>query len=87
MIRGVITEVLLFAAPFAAYALFLIATRAGVLHPESWNWRVLAALTAAAILLSIGGFAMLRQHHSHPAGSNYIPPHVKDGKVVPGQFK
>jgi len=48
---------------------------------------VLASLTAVAILFMIGGFAMLRQHHSHPAGSNYVPPHVKDGKVIPGQFK
>lgn len=87
MIRGVLTEVLLFATPFAAYALFLLATRAGVLHPESWSWRVVMSLTVVAILLSIAGFAMLRQHHAQPAGSNYIPPHMKDGKVVPGQFK
>jgi len=87
MIRPILTEILLFVAPFAAYALFLVATRAGVLHPESWNWRVLASLTVVAILLSIGGFAMLRQHHSHPAGSNYVPPHMENGRVVPGQFK
>lgn len=42
MIRPALTEILLFAAPFAAYALFLFATRAGVLHPDSWNWKVLA---------------------------------------------
>lgn len=87
MIRPILTELLLFAAPFAVYALFLWATRAGVLHPDSWNWRVLISLTVVAMLLSIGGFAMLRQHHAHPAGSNYVPPHMKDGKVVPGQFK
>ena len=22
-----------------------------------------------------------------PAGSNYVPPHVKDGKLIPGHFK
>ncbi len=87
MIRPALTEILLFAAPFAAYALFLFATRAGVLHPDSWNWKVLATLTTIAILLSIAGFATLRQHHSHPAGSDYVPPHVKDGKVVPGHFR
>ncbi len=87
MIRPVLTEILLFAAPFAAYALFLGATRAGVLDPNSWRWPILLSLIAVAILLSIGGFAMLREHHSHPAGSNYIPPHVKDGQVVPGPFK
>ena len=87
MIRPALTEILLFVTPFVAYALFLYATRAGVLNPEKWNWRVLASLTAVAILFMIGGFAMLRQQHSHPAGSNYVPPHVKDGTVIPGQFK
>jgi heme/copper-type cytochrome/quinol oxidase subunit 3 len=87
MIRPVLTEILLFVAPFAAYALFLVATRAGVLHPDSWRWRVVVPLTIVAVILMIGGFAMLRQHHAHPAGSNYVPPHVKDGKVIPGQFK
>lgn len=87
MIRPVLTEVLLFAAPFVAYALFLVATRAGVLHPDSWNWRVLAALTAVAILLSVGGLATLRQRNVHPEGSSYVPPHLENGKVVPGQFK
>ena len=87
MIRPALTEILLFAAPFAAYALFLVATRAGVLDPNSWNWRVVAALTAVAILLSIGGLAMLRQRNLHPVGSSYVPPHMEDGKVVPGQFK
>ena len=87
MIRPALTEILLFITPFAAYALFLVATRAGVLDPESWNWRVLSLLTAVAILFMIGGFSMLRQHHSHPAGSNYVPPHMENGRVVPGQFK
>jgi hypothetical protein len=87
MIRPALTEILLFAAPFAAYALFLVATRAGVLDPNSWNWRVVAALTAVAILLSVGGLAMLRQRNLHPAGSSYVPPHMENGKVVPGHFK
>ena len=87
MIRPILTEILLFATPFAAYALFLVATRAGVLHPESWNLRVVLSLTVIAILLSIAGLAILRQQHTHPAGSDYIPPHMENGRVVPGQFR
>jgi predicted small integral membrane protein len=87
MIRPALTEILLFAAPFAAYALFLAATRAGVLDPNSWSWRVVVSLTVVAILLTIGGFAMLRQRNVHPEGTKYVPPHMENGRVVPGQFK
>ena len=37
MIRPVLTEIALFLAPFVVYAVFLWATRAGVLHPDSWS--------------------------------------------------
>jgi hypothetical protein len=39
MIRPVLTEVALFLAPFAAYAVFLWATRAGVLSPTHGRGR------------------------------------------------
>jgi len=87
MIRQIFTEILLFCIPFAVYAVFLFATRKGVLHPEAWNMRVLGWLTAAALLLMIGGFAYLAQHSGHPVGMNYIPPHMENGKLIPGQFK
>ncbi len=78
MIRPVLTEIVLFVTPFAAYALFLVATRAGVLHPDSWRWRVLVSLTGVALVLMIGGFVdAARSIHAHPAGSNYVPPHVE----------
>ena len=52
MIRPILTELLLFAAPFIAYAVLLWATRAGVLHPDSWPLRTVIGLTAVALLLS-----------------------------------
>jgi hypothetical protein len=87
MIRPILTEILLFLTPFAAYALFLYATRAGVLHPESWSPKVIGVLTAVAVALMIGGFVVLAQLDHHPARSTYVPPHVEDGKLVPGHFK
>jgi hypothetical protein len=87
MIRPVLTEILLFATPFAIYALFLWATSAGVLHPESWPLRVVIPLTVCALALVLGGFFFLAQVIGEPAGSNYVPPHMEDGKLVPGQFK
>lgn len=87
MIRPILTEIALFLTPFAVYALFLYATRAGVLKPESWPPRAVGWLTAAAVLLMIGGFVVLGQLDYQPAGSTYVPPHMEDGKLVPGHFK
>lgn len=87
MIRPVLTEALLFLAPFAVYAIFLVATRAGVTNPSSWNLRILGVLTGVALLLLIGSFFLLAHHSGHPAGSKYVPPHMEDGKLIPGQFK
>lgn len=87
MIRPVLTEILLFVTPFAVYALFLYATRAGVLHPESWPPKALAWLTIAAVVLMVAGFVVLSQLDYHPPGSTYVPPHMEDGKLIPGHFK
>ena len=87
MIRPVLTELLLFVAPFAIYALFLIATRNGVMNASSWNLRVLGTLTVIALILLFGSFLLLAHWSGPPAGSKYVPPHMEDGKLIPGQFK
>ena len=87
MIRPVLTEVALFAAPFLAYALFLWATRAGVLHPASWTASRVAWLVIAALVLMIGSFVVLSQWGGAPPGSTYVPAHLEDGRFVPGQTK
>jgi heme/copper-type cytochrome/quinol oxidase subunit 3 len=87
MIRPVLTEVALFVAPFAAYAVFLWATRSGVLDPDSWPTSRLVWLTVCALVLLLGSFLVLAQFpHSRP-GSTYVPAHVEDGKLVPGAAK
>lgn len=87
MIRPALTEVLLFLAPFAIYALFLIATRNGVFTTSSWHPRIVAVLTVIAMLLLFGSLFLLAERSGQPAGSKYVPPHMEDGKLVPGQFK
>jgi heme/copper-type cytochrome/quinol oxidase subunit 3 len=87
MIRAILTEVALFVTPFVLYALFLAATRAGVLDPQSWPPKVLAILTAVALLLLLASFLWLAQYKGAPAGSDYVPPHMEDGKLVPGQIR
>lgn len=87
MIRPFLTELLLFLLPFALYAAFLVATRTGVLDTGSWPPRVLITLTICALILMIVSFFFLAHFFGEPAGSNYVPPHMEDGKLVPGQFK
>ena len=87
MIRPVLTELALFLAPFAIYALFLWATRAGVLDAESWRLPTLGWLTVAAFGLMIGSFVLIAQFSGAPPGSTYMPAHMEDGKFVPGQTK
>jgi heme/copper-type cytochrome/quinol oxidase subunit 3 len=84
MIRTVLTEVALFATPFAIYAAFLVATRSGVTLPEAWTMRRIAALVIVSLLLVVGSFLVLAQFSGAPPGSTYVPAHVENGKFVPG---
>ncbi len=87
MIRPVLTEVALFLAPFAVYAIFLVATRAGLLNPAHWRIGRLAWLVIAALALMIGSFVVLAHFGGAPPGSTYTPAHIENGQFVPGQTK
>jgi heme/copper-type cytochrome/quinol oxidase subunit 3 len=87
MIRPIATEVALFLMPFALYAVFLLATRAGVLHPDAWSLPKIAMLAIASFMLMLASFLLLAQFSGAPPGSTYVPAHVEDGKFVPGQTK
>ena len=87
MIRPVLTEIALFLTPFAVYAVFLWATRSGVLHPTSWSLTRIAWLLMAALVLMIGSFVVLAQWSGAPPGSEYVPAHTENGTFVPGTTK
>lgn len=87
MIRPFLTEIALFVAPFAAYAIFLIATRAGLLDLASWPPRVLFWLTGIALVLMIGSFVVIAQFAGEEVGSTYVPARIEDGKFIPGRFE
>jgi hypothetical protein len=84
MVRPVLTELALFAAPFVAYAIFLWVTRAGVFDLESWTLPILGWLLLTALGMVVGSFLVLAQFSGSPAGSTYVPAHMEDGKFVPG---
>ena len=88
MIRPVATELLLFIAPFVLYAVFLWATKAGVMDIESWPLTRLAWLTMAALLLVLGSFLYFAHFSGAPPGSMYVPAHIDEkGNFVPGQTR
>ena len=87
MIRPVATELVLFVTPFVLYAVFLWATKAGVLHPDSWPLARIAWLAIAALVLVLGSFVYFAHFTGAPVGSTYIPAHIENGKFVPGTTK
>ena len=84
MIRPIFTEVALFLAPFVAYALFLWATREGVLDVDAWSLPRLIWLTIVALVLVIVSFLVLAEFGGAPPGSTYVPAHMENGRLVPG---
>ena len=87
MIRPVLTEIGIFLIPFAVYALFLIATRSGLLVQSSWPAHILAKLVLGALLLVSISFVLLAHFSGAPPNSTYVPAHIENGKFVPGVEK
>ena len=87
MIRPVLTEVGIFLIPFAVYAMFLIATRCGVLASSSWPAHLVAKLVLGSLLLVVVSFVLLAHFSGASPDSTYIPAHIENGKFVPGVEK
>jgi hypothetical protein len=85
MIRQIAIEIGLFLIPFVLYALFLVATNAGMVQRKSWTPPRLSALLIVSLLLVVGSFLVLAQFSGAPPGSTYVPAHVENGKFVPGK--
>ena len=87
MIRPALTEVGIFLIPFAVYAIFLIATRTGVMAQSSWPMHIIAKLVLGSLLLVIVSFILLAHFSGASPNSTYGPAHVENGKFVPGVEK
>jgi hypothetical protein len=87
MIRPVLTEIGIFLIPFAVYALFLLATRSGLMLQASWPVHILAKLVLGSLLLVVVSFLLLAHFSGAPPNSTYVPAHIENGKFVPGAEK
>ncbi|MBZ6078322.1 DUF6111 family protein [Microvirga puerhi] len=85
MTRAFIQEFLLFLLPFAAFAIYLIAARRNPLAWSSWSahvpWVGIAGLVLVIASLILGG--LVAERHT----GAFVPTHMENGRVVPGQFK
>jgi hypothetical protein len=87
MIRPAFTEIGIFLIPFALYALFLVATRAGLTTQASWPVHVIGKLVVGSLLLVIVSFILLAHFSGGSPNSTYIPAHIENGRLVPGVEK
>jgi cytochrome bd-type quinol oxidase subunit 2 len=85
MTRAIVQEVLLFLLPFAAFAIYLIVRRRNPLAWSSWSdqsiWLIIAGLVVVVASMVTAGVVAERQTGA------FVPTHVENGRVVPGQFK
>ena len=84
MIRPALTEIGVFLIPFAVYALFLVASRSGLLIRSSWPVIVVGRLLLGSLLLILLSLILLAQFTGAPPHSTYAPAHLENGRLVPG---
>jgi hypothetical protein len=87
MIRPAFTEIGIFLIPFAVYAMFLVATRSGLLVQSSWPVHVIGRLVIGSLLLVLVSLVLLAHFSGASPDSTYIPAHIENGKFVPGVEK
>ena len=87
MIRQALTEIGIFLIPFAVYALFLMATRSGLLMRSSWPVVIVGRLLLGSLLLVVASLILLAQFSGAPPNSTYFPAHIENGKLIPGVEK
>jgi peptidoglycan/LPS O-acetylase OafA/YrhL len=85
--RTILTQLLLFFAPFAIYALVLYATQRDARGRENWPAKVVASLAIAGCALVIAGLFFFAHFGGSPTSGVYEPARYEDGKLIPGRIK
>ena len=85
MIRLILWNLFLFSLPFLMSWVWTVWVRRR--NPDFQTRRNYALLTALGTALVLGGLLVWRFSSGDDPGTNYVPPQLKDGKVVPGRFE
>ncbi|MBN9435498.1 DUF6111 family protein [Bosea sp. (in: a-proteobacteria)] len=84
MLRTLIEEFLLFVLPFCLFAGYLVIRRRNPFDVEHWSGH-LFWLSVVGLVFGIGSFIYAGIVAPRHTGA-FVPPHVEDGRLVPGQF-
>ena len=85
MIRIIVINALLFAAPFVAVWLWMRFVAAK--QPDAETSRHYAYAALAGLLLVVASLLTYRVSTGNAPGGTYVPPTYKDGQIVPGRFE
>jgi uncharacterized membrane protein YbhN (UPF0104 family) len=85
MTRAFLQETVLFLLPFVLYGLYLVIRRRKALAWSSWSdhslWLAIAGLVI--VIASLIFTAVTSERHT----GAFVPTHIENGRVVPGQFQ
>jgi len=84
MIRLLVERLLLFLVPFALYAAYVYLRKADEQAPEKHPW---TALFISGLVLVAASFLYWGITQGAGEQGVYVPPHVENGRVVPGHVE
>lgn len=85
MIRVLIEGAAFFLLPFVLFAVALALRRRNLLDPDSWSPH-LVTLAAAGLLLVISSLVYAGLFAEQHTGA-FVPAHLENGRVVPGEVR
>ena len=85
MTRAIFEEIVLFLAPFVAYAFWLLLRKRSPLHGPHWEGKVMTLSTIGLAFL-VASFIWLGFTANKEQGA-YAPAHMEGGKLVPAEIK
>ena len=85
MARIALYELLAFLAPFVVYFAWRLLVTRGARFLDDTPWFVLTVLGLLSVCA--GFFLLLVLEPGVRPGATYVPPHLEDGRLVPGGFR
>jgi hypothetical protein len=86
MWRIIVQPLLLFLTPFVAYFVYLGLRRTYPLATDHWTQGTLSILGLAGLVLAVVGMILFGLFAERHVGG-YVPAHIEDGRLVPGQMQ
>jgi hypothetical protein len=87
MARFFAFDAIFFLLPFAAYAVWLVATRGTAGIAADWPVRTIGYLAVAGAALMVAILVVFTSFAGAPPGSHYRPARIENGRIVPGHFE